>query len=525
MTKYLINRILRALLSVVLVIAVIMVMIYAFLDREAIFASDPNYNKKLLNDKQVYKMQQWERFGYLDYIPYTDFLKAELKAGNITQAEMDAASVIGAKPQEDSAAAKKMIAAFMEKYDGKDGYKVERLPGQIRIGSVQYKDGGRPYLYAYRDIPLLQRLVNYFTGIIQIDNIHKVEEIEGERGLTFTWYDPAYGGKKFSPAIMGNGTNHKYLLYFDDSFPYIHQNLVTIKLGESYSVKKGIDVFNTMTDAQGPQKFTTNTYPSGIVETTADNLHTLVYVPDSLEKSELNMRYYVDDYTGVSEAKSGMSQMGYSFVIGIISVILAYLLAVPLGVVMALNKDKLIDKLGTLYIIFIMAVPSLGYIFIFRAIGSSMKLPTTFDMQAPTWLMYILPIISLSLPSIANLMKWLRRYMIDQMNSDYVKFARSGGLSEGEIFRKHILKNAIIPVVHGIPGSVLGALTGAIITERVYMVPGIGNVLTEAINKYDNGVIVGVALFYALLSVASFILGDVLMSVMDPRISFTSKAR
>jgi oligopeptide transport system permease protein len=139
--------------------------------------------------------------------------------------------------------------------------------------------------------------------------------------------------------------------------------------------------------------------------------------------------------------------------------------------------------------------------------------------------MYILPVISLSLPSIANLMKWLRRYMIDQMNSDYVKFARSGGMSEGQIFTKHVLKNAIIPIVHGIPGSVLGALTGAIITERVYLVPGIGNVLTDAINKYDNGVIVGVALFYALLSVASFILGDILMAFMDPRISFTSKAR
>jgi oligopeptide transport system permease protein len=59
----------------------------------------------------------------------------------------------------------------------------------------------------------------------------------------------------------------------------------------------------------------------------------------------------------------------------------------------------------------------------------------------------------------------------------------------------------------------------------VYLVPGIGNVLTDAINKYDNGVIVGVALFYALLSVASFILGDILMAFMDPRISFTSKAR
>jgi oligopeptide transport system permease protein len=111
------------------------------------------------------------------------------------------------------------------------------------------------------------------------------------------------------------------------------------------------------------------------------------------------------------------------------------------------------------------------------------------------------------------------------MNSDYVKFARSGGLSEGEIFRKHILKNAIIPIVHGLPGSVLFAMTGAIITERVYVVPGAGNLLTTAINKYDNGVIVGVALFYAILTVASVIIGDVLMAAMDPRISFTAKER
>ena len=137
----------------------------------------------------------------------------------------------------------------------------------------------------------------------------------------------------------------------------------------------------------------------------------------------------------------------------------------------------------------------------------------------------LLPIVSLALPQIANLMKWLRRYMIDQMNSDYVKFARSGGLGEGEIFTKHVLKNAIIPIVHGVPASVLGAMTGAIITERVYVVPGTGNLLTNAINAYDNGVIVGVVLFYAILTVTSVILGDILMSILDPRISFTTKAR
>ncbi len=220
-----------------------------------------------------------------------------------------------------------------------------------------------------------------------------------------------------------------------------------------------------------------------------------------------------------------MSKMGYSFVIGILASILTYLLGLPLGVFMARHKEGLVDKIGTVYIVFIMAVPSLAYIFMFKAIGGSMGLPTTFDMNSSSKLMYVLPIVSLSLPATGNLMKWLRRYMVDQMNSDYVKFARSGGLSENEIFFKHIFKNAAIPIVHGIPGTVLGALTGALITERVYVVPGTGNLLTQAINAYDNSVIVGVALFYAAITVVSIVLGDVLMAVVDPRISFADESR
>ena len=281
-----------------------------------------------------------------------------------------------------------------------------------------------------------------------------------------------------------------------------------------------------MTRPQGSYAMSTVIYPSGLVAESADNIHSATYIAGSLDSGTTVVKdCFTDDYTHVATNKNGMSRMGYSFVIGIMSVIMAYLLAVPLGISMALKKDKLVDKLGTFYIVFIMAVPSLGYIFMFKTIGGEFGLPTTFDMENPSWIMFVLPVVSLALPSIANLMKWLRRYMIDQMNSDYVKFARSGGLSEGEIFSKHILKNAIIPIVHGIPGSILGALTGAIITERVYVVPGVGNVLTNAINAYDNGVIVGVTLFYATLSVVSIIMGDLLMSIIDPRISFSSKAR
>ena len=538
MAKYLTNRILRGLISIILVVAIVMILVYSCLDRETVFSSDASFTHMKNNAKTTYKYQKWERYGYLDYVPYGDYLKELLLSGELTAEEYESVAAIGDTAEKDSPEVAAMIKAFTEKFES-EGYEIERLPAKYKPKTVKYHEGGEPRLFAYKNVPLTTRLWKYLTGIFEVDSIHYVEEDIEDRGLSFTLYDPVYGGEKFSPAIMGNGTLHKYLLYFDDTFPYIHQNLLTINLGTSYTVNQGVDVFQTMTQAQGAFKNSLVTYPAvdangnHIQEESADNLHSAIYIPDSYGSGNPVVdRLYVDDYTNVQVYKNGMSKMGYSFVIGIISVAVAYFLGVPLGMLMARKKDKLIDKLGTLYIVFIIAVPSLAYIFMFKAIGDRMNaaaghpvLPTTFDMTNPTWLMYILPIISLALPSIANLMKWLRRYMIDQMNSDYVKFARSGGLSESEIFRKHVLKNAIIPIVHGIPGSVLGSLVGAIITERVYVVPGAGNLLTEAINKYDNGVIVGVTLFYATLSVVSIILGDVLMSLVDPRISFTSKRR
>ena len=525
MTKYLVNRILRSLVSIVIVVAVVMTLIYTCLDKELVFAADPVVVKQTNNGRVVYKMQRWEDYGYLDYIPYADYLKGLLKEGEITQEVYNEAITVANTAEQDKGLAAEYILKFTDEMRAK-GYEVERLPALMKKGTRKYQEGGKPELYAYKNIPLINRLWTYLSSLITVDNIHNAEEIEGERGLTFTWNDPAYGGEKFSPAIMGNGTTHRYLFYCDDNFPFIHQNLVTIRLGTSYSVNKGVDVATTMVQSQGSFATSTVTYPTGLVEESADDLHSAVYVAGSIENpTPVIAARFTDNYTNVQTNKSGLSKMGYSFSIGIVAVTLAYLMAVPLGMTMALRKGKLLDKLGTFYIVFITAVPSLAYIFMFQAIGGKIGLPTTFDMENPTTLMYVLPVISLALPSIANLMKWLRRYMIDQMNSDYVKFARSGGLSEGEIFSKHILKNAIIPVVHGIPGSILGAMTGAIITERVYVVPGAGNLLTQAINTYDNSVIVGVTLFYAILTVVSVILGDVLMSVVDPRISFTSKAR
>ncbi len=523
MAKYLTKRILYSIFSVMAVVVIVMIMVYSLMDRIKVFANDSNYTKLLNNQKITYRYQQWESYGYLDYVSYSDYINQLAADGEIDEETRSAAVSLGRTAENDSETTAAYVAEFTEYYESQ-GYTVERYDAVM--GGKKVATGGTQILFAYKDVPLINRIINYFSNLFEFDNINYVEDDVGERGLTFTLFDPLYGGEKFSPAIIGNGTYHKYLLYFDDQFPYIHQNFLTINLGVSYSISMGIDVWDTMTQTQGSYVMREVTYETGLTENSADNLHTATYVSGSQSATAVNAERYLDSYTNVNTYNFGKSKMGYSFVMGIISVIMAYVLGLPLGVLMARYKDGLLDKIGTLYIIFIIAVPSLAYIFMFKAIGGSVfGLPTTFNMESSSKLYYVLPIISLALPSIGNLMKWMRRYMIDQMNADYVKFARSGGLSETEIFSKHIMKNAAIPIVHGIPGSVLGALTGAIITERVYVVPGAGNLLTSAINAYDNGVIVGVTLFYAALTVTSIILGDLLMSMVDPRISFTTKDR
>ena len=523
MVIYFFKRFFRGCISVVIAVGLIMMMVFSWLDDSLIFAEDEQYIKLSNNQKTLYMYQRWEEYGYLDYVPYTDYLNDLVTNGEITEETRQSVAAIGRTAEDDSADVAEYVEAFTEYYESK-GYAVVRLDAVMATKS-RIATGGSQTLFAYQNEPLLSRLAKFFGGILEFDNIHYVEEDVGERGLTFTLYDPAYGGDVFSPAIMGNGTLHKYLLYFDDTFPFLHQNFLTIKLGTSYSVNKGIDAFETMIQPQGNYVKSTTYYPTGYVAESADNLHTATYMAGS---RDLNMVYadlYTDDYTNVSLVKDSGSRISYSFMVSIIASGLAYLIGLPLGILMAKKKNTWVDRMGNAYIVVIMAVPGLAYMLMLKAIGTKLGLPTTFSLDNPSMAMYVMPIISMVVSSIAGEMKWMRRYMVDQMNSDYVKFARSEGLTEREIFTKHIFKNAAIPIVHGVPGTIIGALSGAIIMEQVYTIPGVGGLLIQAIGAYDNAVIVGVALFYGILFIISAIMGDILMAVMDPRISYTSKAR
>ena len=228
MGKYVVKRLVHGLISVVIVIIVVMLLVYGLMNREQIFAEDQNYTRTALNEREVYKYQRWEEFGYVDYVPYSDYLSDLVRSGELDSATRDEVVQIARKAENDEANVAEYVEKFTQYYESQ-GYTVKRL--DAKMDGRKVKTGGRQQLYAYRDRPLLTRAFTYFLSVFKVDNIHSVKDDVGERGLTFTWYDPVYGGEKFSPAIIGNGTQHKYLMYFDSNFPFFQQNFLTIQLG------------------------------------------------------------------------------------------------------------------------------------------------------------------------------------------------------------------------------------------------------------------------------------------------------
>ncbi|MBQ3830551.1 MAG: ABC transporter permease [Spirochaetales bacterium] len=525
MRKYIWKRIFFSVLSLLAVTWIVMLLVFSLTDRSAIFQTDDVWNKRSNNDRVLYEYTQYQRYGYLEFVNFTAFSKAKWveRYGDAfdTSDEYNEDKNVIQKVGDDYLK-NQTVQEFIQYYESR-GYTIVRLdPIRYSTGAKQLKPGGTGYLLATKEKLIIVRLWDYIKGFFTFETKRDVDDPElTDRYIRFE-KDP-YSGLF---AIVGSGTTHKYLLYFDGKFPFIHQNWIHMNLGVSFTRYRGQEISSVITDSQGDLKTTRQQYPNQIGTDqwadTAIDFHTLTYNTGELTENEKQL--FPDKYTNATYRRDGLSMIGTSFVIGIIATIFQYAFGLPLGILMARKKDTWIDKVGMWYIIFFMSVPSLAYIFIFAAIGTSLfGLPYKFANASVKILAYILPTISLSIPAIGGLMKWMRRYMIDQMNSDYVKFARAEGLSEREIYSTHISKNAMIPIIHGIPGNILGCLVGAIITESVYSVPGVGGLLTKAIAGHDNGVIVACTVFYTTLSLISLILGDVLMAKFDPRISFDSK--
>lgn len=492
---YIWKRLFRSVLSVLIIMLIVFTMVYSLIPRENIFFEDSTYRKLggKSDDKADYVYTTWERLGYLDYVRINDYCLGLYEAGT---PEMQAAI------QPDSQETKDFIKYYTEK-----GYSVE-----------QYIASGR--YYAYKDIPLIKRVSSWLGNMFSIDTPWSVKDEnnpELKRGLSFG-RTPSGG-----LALIGSGTTHKYLLYTDSIFPWIHQNIITMNLGRSYPTFQGQEVLKVLFQSQGQEVKRPVTFETGKEAESGIIFGSLKYKP-ILDKLDANK--FVDHYAEFDTRKNQPSMVGTSFIMGIFAMTFAYFVGLPVGLLMARKKDKLADKLGMAFIIFIIAVPSLAYIYLFRYYGTKFfGLPTVFTTLGPADIRsWIMPVFSLSLPQIAGLMLWTRRYVVDQMNADYVKFAKAKGLNQREIFRGHIFKNAIIPIAHGIPASLAACLTGALITESIYAVGGMGKMLPNAIQQYNNTMVVALTFLFSTISVLSVLAGDIVITKVDPRISLSAKA-
>ena len=211
-----------------------------------------------------------------------------------------------------------------------------------------------------------------------------------------------------------------------------------------------------------------------------------------------------------------------SIQMGVLAMLLSLVLGIPLGLIMGQYKGRWPDKLGTALIVLIQAVPAAVYFLYIQMYGTA-AVGVGLLFNAANWRYWVLPVCSMSLANLAFYAMWLRRYMVDESNKDYVRLARAKGVCGRDIALHHVFRNAMVPLVQYIPSAFLNTVVGSIYIESLYSIPGMGGLLVTCVQRHDNTMVQGIVLLYACVGIVGLILGDILMVLIDPRINFGKK--
>ena len=216
-------------------------------------------------------------------------------------------------------------------------------------------------------------------------------------------------------------------------------------------------------------------------------------------------------------------KIGISLKMALWALLFTYLIGYPLGIAMAKKPGGVIDKIGNVFIVLNYAIPSLVfYLFMCQLFGDPNGIFGSLDFgyfyDPERWQTLVPPIFCTVFLSIPGVIIYLRRFMIDELTSDYVKFARSKGLSENRIMYTHVLRNAIVPLARNIPATFIFAIVGSYFVETIWGIDGTGKLLTNAISNSDMPLIQGLTVIYAIMSMVAFLLGDIITVFFDPRI-------
>ena len=213
------------------------------------------------------------------------------------------------------------------------------------------------------------------------------------------------------------------------------------------------------------------------------------------------------------------------WVIGL-AYLIAVLIAIPLGVITAARQYSWFDHIATAISFAGFSLPTFftGVLLIIVFSVQLRWLPMVYDQQVRDPLLWlkqaIMPIAVLALFQGATLNRYVRASMLDNLNQDYTRTGRAKGLAERTVIVRHVLRNALVPVVTLIALQLPTVFTGAVVTEQIFRVPGIGSLLISSIQSNDTPVIMAIIMVFSVLVVAFTLLADILYGVLDPRVRY-----
>lgn len=214
-----------------------------------------------------------------------------------------------------------------------------------------------------------------------------------------------------------------------------------------------------------------------------------------------------------------------SFELGMWGLVLSVLISVPLGVYSALRQDHFPDYGLRSFAIFIAAIPNFWIAVLLITLGSvwlGYAPPINYkdfweDPLTHVWIM-LAPGLIIGLTPSGSLIRLVRTQMLEVLRQDYIRTAQAKGLSQNTVLYKHALRNALIPIVTVVGVGLSNIVAGTVLFERIFVIPGMGQYLIDAINNLDFPVIEGVTVIFALLLTVSVILVDISYALLDPRI-------
>lgn len=213
------------------------------------------------------------------------------------------------------------------------------------------------------------------------------------------------------------------------------------------------------------------------------------------------------------------TRLPISLTIGGQAVLLGTIVGLVLGIIAALKHNTIWDTITTVISVLGVSLPS--YVFALAlsySLGYKMSLfPLLYSTNTP-FKSSVLPTIALCMFTIATIARFTRTEMIEVLGSDYVLLAESKGISGFKLIFTHQLRNALIPIITVLAPLVVGLMTGSLVIEKIFSIPGIGSLLVTAIQSNDYNVIVALAFIYSAMYIGIMLVVDILYGIIDPRI-------